>query len=86
MKVTNPSVCVNCGFDGVQTRRVTRSYGKGKNLFVIEAIPVIMCPRCGESYFTAGTMRELERIRRQRKTVAVPRAVDVTRFRIDART
>ena len=28
---------------------------------VIENIPYVFCPRCGERYFTAATMREIER-------------------------
>jgi YgiT-type zinc finger domain-containing protein len=82
MKANGSAACANCGFDGIRTRKITRSYGKGRNLLVIEGIPMIDCPRCGESYFTAGTMRQLDRIRRQRKTVAVPRPVEVARFTV----
>jgi len=42
---------------------VTRSFGRGERLLVIENIPYVFCPRCGERYFTAATMRELERIK-----------------------
>jgi hypothetical protein len=33
------------------------------------------CPHCGESYFTAQTMHEIERIKALRKSVAVARPV-----------
>ena len=38
------------------------------------------CSRCGESYFTAQTMHELERIKALRKSVAVSRSVHVAAF------
>jgi hypothetical protein len=38
------------------------------------------CPQCGESYFTAQTMHEIERIKTLRKSVAVDRQVPVAEF------
>jgi len=38
------------------------------------------CPRCGESYFTAQTMHELERIKALRNSVAMERRVAVAEF------
>ena len=58
-----------CGKEGARIRRVTRTYGKGKNMFVIENIPVITCPTCRESYFKAETLHEIERIRVRKKGV-----------------
>ena len=59
---------------------VTRSFGKGPDLLVIENIPMWSCPACGESYFTAKTMHELERIKALRKSVAKQRNVAVASF------
>ena len=59
---------------------MTRSFGKGADLLVIESIPMWSCPSCGESYFTAQTMHELERIKALRKSVAKPRSVAVASF------
>ena len=61
-------------------KQVTRSFGKGAALLVIEAIPMWSCPSCGESYFTAQTMHEIERIKALRKSVAVSRPVPVAAF------
>jgi YgiT-type zinc finger domain-containing protein len=61
-------------------RHVTRSYGKGTKLLVIENVPVISCPICGESYMTAATLREIERIKRSRVRVATKRPVAVAVF------
>ena len=68
-------ICETCGCEEVRVRHVTRSYGKGSNLLVIEDVPVVSCPRCGESYATAETMHELERIRSNRGALARPRPV-----------
>ena len=38
------------------------------------------CSRCGESYFTAQTMHEIERIKALRTSVAVSRSVPVAAF------
>jgi YgiT-type zinc finger domain-containing protein len=69
--------CDVCGREGARAESVTRSYGKGKGLLVIENVPVVVCPHCGESYLTAGTIREIERCRRNRRTCARRRLVSV---------
>ena len=61
-------------------KHVTRSFGKGAGLLVIESIPMWSCPSCGESYFSAQTMYEIERIKALRKSVAVSRPVQVAEF------
>ncbi len=73
-------LCDICGKDGARIRRVTDTYGKGKDLLVIEQVPMVSCPNCGESYFTADTLHEIERIRLHRKSFAVERPVEVARF------
>jgi YgiT-type zinc finger domain-containing protein len=64
----------------VQLKHVTRSLGHGPDLLVIENIPLWSCPSCGESYFTAQTMHEIERIKALRKSVAVRKSVSVAAF------
>jgi YgiT-type zinc finger domain-containing protein len=73
-------VCEICGQRGARIRRVARTYGKGKQLLVIENIPVATCPHCGESYLTAETLHEIERIKLHRKSLAVARPVEVISF------
>ena len=65
----NELVCDICGKAGSRIRHVSRSYGTGKDLLVIENVPVISCPYCGESYLTAEMLHELERIKLHRKFV-----------------
>ena len=73
-------VCDICGQKGVRIRRVARTYGKGKNLLVIENIPMMNCPRCGESYLTAETLHEIERLKLHRRSIAIERRVGVVSF------
>lgn len=73
-------VCDVCGKGGARVRHVTRSYGSGASLLVIENVPVISCPHCGVSYLTAATLHELERIKSQRANFAVERPVPVAVF------
>ena len=75
------AVCQSCGRNGVESRRVTRSFGSGSKLLLIEGIPIWSCPHCGESYFTAQTMHQIERIKALRKSVATARAIPVAEFR-----
>jgi YgiT-type zinc finger domain-containing protein len=64
----------------VELKRVTRSFGAGPTLLVIEAIPMWSCPACGESYFSARTMHEIERLKALRRSLAVERPVPVAAF------
>lgn len=73
-------ICNICGKDGAEIRYLTRSYGKGASLLVIENVPVVVCPHCGESYLTAETLHEIERIKLHRRSLAKPRSVAVASF------
>jgi YgiT-type zinc finger domain-containing protein len=73
-------ICDICGKDGALIRRVTRSYGSGADLLVIENVPLVSCPQCGESYFTAETLHEIERIKLHRSNFAQERSVPVATF------
>ncbi len=73
-------ICDICGQEGARVRHVTRSYGRGKDLLVIENVPVVSCPQCGESYLTAETLHEIERIKLHRKSFAQEHPVSVAVF------
>jgi YgiT-type zinc finger domain-containing protein len=77
---TSSENCAYCGSSNLHHRLVTRSFGKGDKLLVIEGIPSISCGNCGESYFTAATMHEIERVKAHRKALAVTRPVPVVAF------
>jgi YgiT-type zinc finger domain-containing protein len=69
--------CDICNNEGVHIRNVTRTYGKGEQLLIIENLPIISCPHCGESYMTAETLHKIEQIKLNRKNLAVARFIDV---------
>jgi YgiT-type zinc finger domain-containing protein len=73
-------ICDICGKEGASIRKVTETCGKGKKLLLIENIPMVSCPHCGESYFTAETLHEIERIKLHRKNLVVKRPVEVANF------
>ncbi|MCX7110279.1 MAG: type II toxin-antitoxin system MqsA family antitoxin [Proteobacteria bacterium] len=78
---TSPNpLCASCGQPGVRLRKVTRSFGRGSSLLVIEDIPLWTCSHCGESYFTAQTLHEIEHIKALRKSIAVDRPIPVAIF------
>lgn len=80
MSKTLKRVCDICGEKGAMLKRVTRSYGSGRNLLVIENVPAISCPHCGETYLEADTMHELERLKTHRRALASKRSVPVVAF------
>jgi len=73
-------ICEICGQETVRVRHVTRSYDKGEKLLVIENVPLLSCSHCGESYFTAETLHEIERIKLHREGFARKRSVPVATF------
>jgi YgiT-type zinc finger domain-containing protein len=74
-------ICDVCGKNGARIRRVTRTYGRGRSAFLIEGVPVIGCPHCGESYLAADTLKEIERIRMHWRQLSSDRSVPVAKFR-----
>lgn len=73
-------ICDTCGKEGARVRKITRSYDKGTKLLIIENIPAVSCPCCGESYLTAETLHEIERIKLHRENFAVERPVPIANF------
>ena len=73
-------VCDFCGRKGTRVRRVTRTFGRGAGEVLIRNVPTISCPHCGETYLTAETLHELERIKAHRRSLAVKRRIPVAVF------
>lgn len=72
--------CDVCGKPRGRLRRVSRNYGKGRSLLVVEDVPIISCPHCGESCLSAETALELDRIRENSRKYSVKREVSVAQF------
>ena len=47
-------ICDICGNESAQVRRITETYGKGKNLLVIENIPMSELPQLRRKLFYGG--------------------------------
>ena len=69
-----------CAKEGARIRKVTRTHGKAKDMFVIENIPIVTCPHCGESYLEAETLHEIERIKLHRRSLTTLREVPIAQF------
>ncbi|MFC1852880.1 type II toxin-antitoxin system MqsA family antitoxin [candidate division CSSED10-310 bacterium] len=72
--------CDMCGKHNAKIRKITKSFGKGSNIFIIENIPLIICPDCGESYYTADTLYEIERLKGNKKAHSQNRMIPVAEF------
>jgi YgiT-type zinc finger domain-containing protein len=72
--------CEICGAYHARTRRVNRTQGKGEDMILIENIPLVVCSSCGQSYFTAATLRQLEEIRCKRDGRTTSRPIPVAIF------
>lgn len=73
-------VCDICGKEGARVHKTSRTYGKGKDILIIENIPVVTCPHCGENYLEAETLHEIERIKLQKNSFAEKRTVSIANF------
>lgn len=75
MKNKKEETCEYCEGKLVQKTVTLTHRWKGK-LVVIEGVPVSVCQLCGERYFHARVMKEVERIARSRseptRTIQVP--------------
>ncbi len=70
-------ICDCCGKEGAITKRISRSFGSGADILVVDGIPMVVCSNCGESYFTAETLHELERLKLHRKNLETSRQAPV---------
>ena len=76
--------CQICSKKTVSIKKVTKSFGRGHSLVVIEDIPVLSCSSCHESYITADTAREIDRIRKNRVAVGKAKRILVASFKESA--
>ncbi len=67
-------LCDICGREGDGSAELQKLTAQ------IENIPMVSCPHCGESYFTADTLHQIEHIKLHHKSFAVERPVPVAKF------
>jgi YgiT-type zinc finger domain-containing protein len=73
-------ICDACGKKGAAVKHISRTYGKGHNMLVIDDVPVVVCPKCGESYLTSETLQEIERLKLHRKSFRTQRVAPVITY------
>ena len=73
-------ICDSCGREGARIKRLSRSYGKGGDMVVIENVPVVVCPNCGESYMTAETLGQIARLRVHKRHMKTRRLAPVITY------
>lgn len=73
----NETICPVCG-GPAQIKPVTKAFGRGDNLLVIEDIPLVVCKNCHEQYIAAETLHEIEQLRERRQHQV--RMIHVERF------
>jgi YgiT-type zinc finger domain-containing protein len=78
-------ICDACGKKGARSERITRFFGRGRATFLIENVPVVTCPSCGERYMTAETLKEIEGIRMHWRQLSADKRFRVARFEDAAR-
>jgi len=74
-------ICENCGKQNAKIKKVSRSYGKGNNLFVLDNIPVIYCPDCKENMIRSKTMHEIERLKKYKKSLKPKKMIPVINYK-----
>lgn len=57
--------CYFCGRGILEEKRVTVDFRWGDKLVIIENVPAKVCNECGERYYSAKVVREMERIAKE---------------------
>ena len=65
-------------------RQVRDDYWSGDKLVIIEGVPVGMCDRCGERYYSAAVLEKMDRIAGRRSKFKRTIKVPVTSFETSA--
>jgi YgiT-type zinc finger domain-containing protein len=73
-------ICANCGKKTAKVKKASLVCGSGRSTFVVEGVPEIVCGSCRERYYTLETLKELERIKRNWKVLAIAKPMRVARF------
>ena len=64
----------------VVERRLREDYWSGDDLVIIENVPVGVCTRCGERYYSATVMEKMDHIAARRSKIRRKMTVPVTTF------
>lgn len=80
--MTKRSISQPCDYcDGtLESRTVTVDWRRKGRLIVIEDVPISVCNRCGERYYTQAVMKQMEEISRSRHPATRTLRVPVAKF------
>lgn len=73
-------ICDSCGNKGAKVKHVSRTCGKGKDMVVIDNVPIVVCPSCGQSYMTADTLHQIARLKLHKNNVKCKRVAPVISY------
>ncbi len=73
-------VCQLCGQKTALIAHIDKVFGKGEEKVLIENIPVTHCSNCRESFLTDTTMRQLDEIRLNARTLSTPATVGIAKI------
>ena len=73
-------ICDICGKEKARLVKRPQVFGRGKNMLLVDNVPVIACKNCGESYMTSSTMHTLDKIRARRPEKEAKRKIGVAEF------
>lgn len=59
--------CYFCGRGILEEKRVTVDFRWGDKLVIIENVPAKVCNECGERYYSAKVVREMEQIAKEER-------------------
>jgi len=59
--------CYFCSRGVLEQRRVTVDFRWGDKLVIIENVPAKVCNECGERYYSAEVVREMERTAKEER-------------------
>lgn len=74
-KINTPGTCYFCARGVLEEKQVTVDFRWGKQLTIIENVPAKVCNECGERYYSALVVRQMEQIAkegRKEKELQVP--------------
>ena len=72
--------CQLCNQKTALVAHIDKVFGKGEKKVLIENIPVVHCSNCRESYLTDMTMRQLDEIRLNAKTLSTPATLGIAKI------
>ena len=72
--------CDICGMKKARLIKRPQVFGRGKDMLLVDNVPVIACKNCGESYMTSLTMHKLDKLRAKKQVKEPKRTIGVAEF------